>query len=191
MSTTVAIACECGQVKGELDILPNAHFHVHCLCCDCQNFASYLDQEEQILDEHGGTELFQTYPSALRFNQGEQYIEAIQFKQKGLYRWHTSCCKSPLANTMASSGVPFVGVVVNCLQFVNEEQKLSILGPVSMKAFGKYAKGEMPSDAHPRFSMSAMPKILWFMLKGLIGKKQKGSPFFANGKPAFTIKKMY
>ena len=48
---------------------------------------------------------------------------------------------------------------------------MEVLGPVTMKAFGKYSIGEIPKDAHLKFPISYMPKILGFMLKGIFGKK--------------------
>ena len=80
-----------------------------------------------------------------------------------------------------SSKVPFAGVSVKLMKFANEQEKMKILGPVTMKAFGKYSIGEMPKDAHPKFPISYMPKIIGFMLKGLFRKMNNPSPFF-NGK---------
>jgi hypothetical protein len=39
----------------------------------------------------------------------------------------------------------------------------------------------MPEDAHARFPISYMPKILGFMVKGMFNKMNNPSPFF-NGK---------
>lgn len=76
-----------------------------------------------------------------------------------------------------------MGVSVKFMQFVNEQEKMETLGPITMKAFGKYSIGEMPKDAHPRFPISYMPKILGFMLKGVLGKKNSPSPFFKGREP--------
>lgn len=181
MSTIVALECLCGTVKGELNVVPGSFFHVHCLCCDCQGFASHLNNKEKILDKHGGSELFQTYPAFMEISGGQDKIGCVQLRDKGLYRWHTTCCNMPLANTMSSSKIPFVGVSVKLMKFANEQEKMETLGPVSIKAFGKYSIGEMPKDAHSSFPTSYIPKILSFMVKGIFKKKNKPSPFF-NGK---------
>jgi len=183
MSTMVNLSCKCGAVKGEISVVKGSFFHVHCLCCDCQSFASYLNNEENILDEHGGTELFQTYPAYMKITDGQENIGCVQLREKGLYRWHTTCCNMPLANTMSSSKTPFIGVFVKLMKFDSDQEKLEILGPVSMKAFGKYAIGEMPADAHPKFPISYIPKIIGFLLKGLLGKKNRPSPFFKDAEP--------
>lgn len=183
MSKIVDLKCRCGAVKGKLKVVPGAFFHIQCLCCDCQTFASHLNNSENILDEHGGSELIQTYPAFMEITEGHDNMRCVQLTRKGLYRWHTACCHMPLANTMASSKVPFVGVSAKLMQFSSEQEKEEILGPITMKAFGKYSIGEMPKDVHPRFPMSYMPKILGFMLKGMLGKKNSPSPFFRGREP--------
>ena len=187
MSNIVKLECLCGAVKGELNVVPGAFFHISCLCCDCQKFASRLNNQDKILDEHGGTELFQTYPSFMKITEGLDNIRGMRFGNKGLYRWHTTCCNMPVANTMDSSKVPFVGVSAKLIKFSDEQDKMAILGPVTMKAFGKYSIGEMPEDAHARFPISYMPKILSFMVKGMFKKMNNPSPFFNGKEPVAKI----
>ena len=184
VSKIVELECLCGAVKGKINVVPKSFFHVHCLCCDCQKFAAHLNNEENILDENGGSELFQTYPSLMEITEGQDKVCCVQLNQKGLYRWHTTCCNMPLANTMNSSKIPFVGVSVKLMKFANEQEKSEALGPVTMKAFGKYSIGDMPKGAHLRFPISFMPKMLGFMLKGMIGGKNNPSPFFNGKEPA-------
>lgn len=190
MHKQINLACACGAVKGTLNIVPNSFFHVHCLCADCQRFAENLGNEDKILDEHGGSELFQTYPKYMTFNEGEEQIACMQLHTKGLFRWHTKCCNMPLANTMNSANVPFVGISIKLMQFESEQEKLKTLGPVLMKAFGKSCRGEKPADVHDKFPLSFMPKILFFMLKGMLGKKNKPHPFFKDKKPVVKAKLM-
>lgn len=187
MSDIVALECLCGKVKGTVEVIPQSFFHVHCLCSDCQKFASYLRNEKNILDAHGGSELFQTYPDSMKITEGTENIACVQLKHKGLYRWHTRCCNMPLANTMRSSSIPFIGVSVKLMKFTHEYEKNRILGPVILKAFGKDAIGDMPKDAHPKFPISYMPKILGFMLKGILKEKSSPSPFFSGKEPVATV----
>lgn len=191
MVSKVALACACGAVKGELNVVAGDYFHVHCLCCDCQRYAEHLGNQAAMLDEYGATELFQTYPAYMKITQGHEYIQAVQLTPKGIYRWHTRCCQMPVANTVKSAGVPFVGVSVAFMQFASEQEKLAVLGPVTLKAFGKYAKGKMPEDAHPRFPLSFMPKILGFMIKGRLTGKHKPSPFFNATNPVAPVRTLY
>lgn len=183
MSKVVPLECMCGKVKGQLDVVPGSFFHVHCLCCDCQSFAAHLNNSEKILDQHGGSELVQTYPAYMSISEGQDNIGCVQLRGKGLYRWHTTCCNMPLSNTMTSSKVPFVGISAKLMKFANEQEKMDVLGPVTMKAFGKYSIGAMPEDAHARFPLSFMPKIMGFMIKGMLKKKNQPSPFFNGEEP--------
>jgi len=188
MSKIINIECSCGKVQGEIAVVKNDFFHVHCLCCDCQNFASHLNNQDKILDKHGGTELFQTFPEYLTITKGNENIGCVQHNSKGIYRWHTNCCNMPIANTMTNAKMPFIGVSVKLMKFENEQEKYNSLGPITMKAFGKYAIGEMPKDTHPTFPLSFMPKILGFMIKGYLKKKYTPSVFFSNGKPITEAK---
>lgn len=183
MTKEVALKCQCGAIKGRVDVVSGSFFHVHCLCADCQQFACHLNNQDKILDQHGGSELFQTYPALIHITEGQEHIGCVQLNDKGLYRWHSTCCNMPLANTMQSANVPFAGMSVKLMQFTNEQEKLNTLGPVSLKAFGKDAIGAMPADTHPKFPLTYMPKIILFMIKGMLGKKHTPSPFFNGNKP--------
>ncbi len=187
MSKIVELGCLCGSVKGNIKVVPKSFFHVHCLCCDCQRFAEHLNNSDKILDDHGGSELLQTYPSYVEITEGRDKIRGVQLERKGIYRWHTACCNMPLANTMTNSNIPFVGLSVKLMKFSNDKEKTEILGPVTMKAFGKYSIGDIPKDAHPRFPISFMPKILGFMLKGLLRGMSRASPFFNGKEPIASI----
>ncbi len=188
MSNLVSLQCSCQTVKGTVNIVPGSFFHVACLCCDCQSHAAHLNNKDNILDAHGGTELVQTYPAHMEITQGQDNIACVQLYKKGLYRWHTTCCNMPFANTMNSSKIPFVGIPVQLMQFESVSEKTRILGPITMKAFGKYAIGEMPEDVHAKFPISYIPKILGFMIKGMFGKKNSPSPFFKNGTPVKKVR---
>jgi hypothetical protein len=187
MSSIVELECLCGAVKGNIKVVSGSFFHVHCLCCDCQSFASHLNNKKNILDGHGGSELFQTYPEFMMITAGQDNISGVQLKNKGIYRWHTICCNMPIANTMSSAKIPFVGVSVKLMKFSNEQEKIDTLGPVILKAFGKYSIGEIPNDVHPKFPLSFMPKIIGFMLKGAFGKRNSPSPFFIGKEPVSKV----
>ncbi len=71
------LECLCGAVKGNIKVVPGSFFYVHCLCCDCQKFATHLNNKENILDEHGGSELYQTYPDFMKITEGQDKIRGI------------------------------------------------------------------------------------------------------------------
>lgn len=191
MSNIAKLECSCSKVKGELKVVPSSSFHVHCLCCDCQSYAAYLGNQDKILDESGGSELLQTYPAYMQITEGQEHLACTQFREKGVYRWHTTCCNMPVANTMNSASVPFVGVSVKLMKFSDEKEKLAVLGPVLMKAFAKYAVGTAPEGAHLRFPLSFMPRVIFFMLKGLVTKKNKPSALFNGKDPVVDVVRVF
>lgn len=188
-SKNVKLECSCREVQGQLtNIDPSKAFHVHCLCSDCQSVAVYLKNEDKILDAHGGSELYQTYPAYVKITKGIDKLQTVQVKENGIYRWHTSCCKMPIANIMNSHRIPFAGVSVKFMKFDSDQEKLETLGPVIMKAFGKSARGEMPKDAYETFPKSFMFKIMKFMFIGFIKGLSSPSPFYSNKKPIVDAK---
>ena len=101
---TVPLACSCGAVRG---VLRNANARngsrLVCMCDDCQTYAHHLGRAGDILDAHGGTEVYQTYPARLGFTQGSEPVRCLRLSPKGLMRWHTGCCRTPIGNTFASA----------------------------------------------------------------------------------------
>ncbi len=66
MPTTLPIRCSCAALRGTaLGVSANRGNRVVCYCDDCQSFAYFLGRADQILDAHGGTDIFQTSPARL------------------------------------------------------------------------------------------------------------------------------
>lgn len=104
------LACRCGATRWTIAAdAPGTH--VECYCADCQTFVRHL-QAVDWLDAAGGTELFQTLPHAVRFTAGSENLRLLRLSPKGLMRWYAGCCGTPIANTLASPGLPFVGMVL-------------------------------------------------------------------------------
>lgn len=54
------LACQCGKVKGVAKkVSHRSGLHVRCFCDDCQAFAKYLEPSGALLDEYGGSEIYQ------------------------------------------------------------------------------------------------------------------------------------
>src|SRR5262245_27846255 len=111
MSMQVELRCRCGEVRGLLKSPSSQTVNrVVCYCDDCQAFAHQLRRAD-LLDAHGGTDIIQVAPAALELVQGKSRIAGLRLTPKGLYRWHTTCCHTPVGNTV-SPAIPFVGIVV-------------------------------------------------------------------------------
>jgi hypothetical protein len=176
------LRCRCGAVRGVArDALPSKINHCFCYCDDCQAFAHYLGRADDVLDAHGGTEITQMSPANVAFTGGADKIAAVRLTEKGLMRWYASCCNTPIGNTMASGGVPFIGVVHT---FVDAPP--AALGPVRGRGFAKSAKGgrdAVPKDGLPDLVM--LGRVFLKLLKWRLRGDHKRSPFFdaASGKP--------
>ena len=176
------LRCRCGAVRGVArDAVPSKINHCFCYCDDCQAFAHYLGRANDVLDAHGGTEITQMSPANVKLTAGTDKIAAIRLTEKGLVRWYASCCNTPIGNTMAASGVPFIGVVRAFMAAPS-----NALGPIRGRGFAKSAKGgraAVPKDGLPDLLMVA--RVLAKLLRWRFRGDHKRSELFdaATGKP--------
>ena len=179
---TINLQCRCGDVQGSAkDVTPSSGNRVICCCSDCQNFATHLGADETTLDEFGGTEIFQMSQSQLTIQSGHDKLQCLRLKKKGLLRWYTSCCNTPVGNTM-SAGMPFVGVIHS---FINEPNLEDVLGPVRAVVQTQDAKGEPTYPKHSaKFPLGITARIASKLLAWKLQGKHKPSAFFGDdGRP--------
>jgi hypothetical protein len=188
MSRDVELQCRCGQVHGWLrDASPGTVNRVVCYCKDCQAYAHHLGRAD-LLDEHGGSDIVQVAPSTIAFDRGGEQVAAVRLTDKGLYRWHARCCKTPLGNTL-TPGLPFVGVVTELfLQAPGARPCDEVFGAPRGRSFGKHAIGEPPPGSlKPNVGMIVrmVGKFLGWKLRG----KTWPHPFFerASGEPKYPV----
>jgi hypothetical protein len=177
------LQCRCGAVRAVArGVTPEIGNHCVCCCDDCQAFAKFLGRAADVLDANGGTDIFQLSPARLEFTQGVDRVACMRLTPKGLARWYASCCNTPIGNTMATPGVPFVGLI---RAFIPEPAS-GALGPIRSRTFRKFAIGDrdaIPPDNQPlwRMFLRVMGLVLGWRLRG----DHKRSPFFdaATGAP--------
>ena len=90
-----------------IDVSPSTGTRVICYCQSCQAFARFLGGTG-ILDAHGGSDILQVSPSHVRITEGIDRLRSMRLTEKGLIRWYTDCCKTPVGNTIGG-GFPFIG----------------------------------------------------------------------------------
>jgi hypothetical protein len=176
------LRCRCGAVRGVArDAVPSKINHCFCYCDDCQAFAHYLGRADDVLDAHGGTEITQMSQANVRFTAGADKIAAMRLSPKGMIRWYASCCRTPIGNTMATTLMPFAGVIKAIIDAPAAE-----LGPVRGRGFAQSARGgraAVAKDGLPEIVMIArvLVKVLRWRLRG----DHKRSSLFdaASGKP--------
>ncbi len=180
------ISCQCGKLKGYVVCNKQENRGI-CYCTDCQAFAKYLRQESAVLNNAAGTEIVQTLAEFVHFTEGKEALACIKLTEKGLLRWYSDCCKTPIANTPDNFNVAFVGLVHNCLENHGQPIEQSF-GKVKMAAFTESATGDPKPKSYG--VPLAMIKIMAKLLKARISGSYKRTPFFDSqtGKPVIAPK---
>jgi hypothetical protein len=137
MSEALALRCTCGRMQGEArDVGPHRGVRLLCYCRDCQTFAEFLERPE-LLDRHGGTEVFQMTPARVSFHAGHDQLACMRLSSKGLMRWYARCCNTPLANTMENPKLAFVGLISSCWDpQLDAPSRDGVLGPLRARVNG-------------------------------------------------------
>ncbi len=187
----VPVRCSCGAVKGSLrNVSRKTVNRVMCYCKYCQRYAHVLGREEEMLDDRGGSDIFQVSPASFVFHEGNEHIACLRLTPKGPLRWHTACCKTPLANTLSKPRVPFVGVSVACIDRSTFDRSLEdVLGPVIVRVNGQFSKEEAKALKATRPALVGMLFRYSRMLAGWrLRGHHKRSPFFDSqtGEPIVT-----
>lgn len=169
MERDVELECTCGEVKGVArGVSPRTVNRVICLCVDCQAFAHHIGRAD-LLDAWGGSDIIQVAPSTVAFHEGTDRIAALRLGPKGPYRWYTTCCKTPLGNTVKPN-LPFIGIMPELFKEAREPAKRdAIFGPPLGTIHGKYAIGEPPPGSvkmSPGFMLRTIATILGWKIRG-------------------------
>ena len=186
MATQIELSCSCGAVRGTVDDVDSTTVnHGTCYCADCRAFALFLKRPD-ILNAKGGTNIVQTAPRRVRFTQGQDQLRCLRLTEKGLLRWYTACCNTPIGNMM-SARIPFVG-----LPRASLDAGITRSGHTTDELLGKpnsihareASRGPVPGahpTAPPRMVLRAIVLMLGWWIKGL----GKPSPYFdpATGAP--------
>lgn len=182
----IQLACSCGTVRGvAMNIKAKTGTRVMCCCYDCQSFAQFLEQEDNVLDRYGATEILQIPVSYVQITEGNEQIACVRLSQKGMYRWYVQCCNTPIGNTM-KAGIPFIGLIHSFMDntSIKDVELSENLGYLKVK----FAKKAVPFDQHAS-QFSVMSKIIFNLIKWKIKGLDKSSTFFEdNGQPVVKPK---
>lgn len=137
-----------------------------------------------MLDAEGGTAILQIPPAHITIERGAEELACLRLTEKGLLRWYSRCCQTPIGNTMGSWNPSFVGLIHTCLGGAGGELERSF-GPVTMRAHVESATGGQPKAGG---LLGGMATILSFAAKARITGSYKATPFFArdSGRPVAT-----
>ena len=89
----LALSCQCGKVRGAArDVSPSLGNRVICYCESCQQFPTKLGKADDVLDEYGGTDIYQVPAGHLQIESGAEHLRCFRHTADGLYRWYAGCC---------------------------------------------------------------------------------------------------
>ncbi|MGH7896503.1 MAG: DUF6151 family protein [Candidatus Binatia bacterium] len=179
--TDLAIRCTCGSLRGIARGISGASGNrVVCHCDDCQSFAHFLGSADRILDPHGGTDIFQISAGRLEITAGADRLSCMRLKPGGLLRWYAGCCRTPIANTVASRQLPFVGLIHGCMADGSDgRSRDDVLGPVRARIHARFAKGDRGRlDAHDRVPLASILRFLGIIALARLRGDHVRSPFF-------------
>jgi hypothetical protein len=177
------VQCWCGTFKAVL-LNPGAGNRVVCYCGDCQAFAHALGKADQVLDERGGSDIVQVLPRNITVAEGKDVLACLRLTPRGLLRWYTSCCDTPIGNTLASSKLSFIGLLHACLSSSGRPLD-ETFGPVRAWVHTKGALG----DPKPREAGRAQAAGWFFrtILKARFNGDYRRTPLFQEaGDPIVT-----
>lgn len=172
------IQCQCGKFRAKLRGFPDSSpGRLVCYCDDCQTYLRYL-QRTDLLDGNAGTEVIPVYPADVEILRGKEHLKCTRLSPAGTFRFSTSCCNTPVANTRP--GRPWAGFLRCVYTAGGDPNGLDgLLGPVRSRIMGHYATGTPPAGTPQKFNLRALLSVMPFMLKGMLLGKAKPSPFFA------------
>lgn len=187
MGKEVEMRCRCGDVVGLVtNASPQKVNRVVCYCDDCQAFAHQLGRAD-LLNAQGGTDIVQVAPASLTFVKGQNRIAGLRLSPNGLFRWHATCCNTPIGNTLGPA-IPFVGLVA---QTFDGGSRIAddVFGPPIGAILGKYAIGQAPAGStgiNLTVVLRAITKVLGWRLRG----RAWPHPFFQpkTREPIYPIK---
>lgn len=181
----VDFKCNCAKVKGTIDnIDTKVQQRMVCMCNDCQAWAHYLGRGD-VLDANGGTDILPVMPGNFKITQGFENMKCARLTDKGMYRWFADCCKTPIANAMSATWMPFHGVSVKAMELKGRNPD-DVIGPVRGRMMGKHGKPPLPADTHKTASLGFIAGVLKFIAVAIATGKGKPSPFFREGEPIKT-----
>ena len=172
--------CDCGDVEFALATVKGTR--CICYCEDCRAFLTHLGRQE-ITDQAGGTDLFQTTPDRLELSKGSDNLACLRLSKKGPLRWYTTCCNTPVCNTGAIRALPLATLLVR--SFDDQNAVGPVIAHVNLK--GATSRVEGATGSLGKF----VRRFLGSALIALVSGRYRKTPFFnKDGKPVVKPKRL-
>ncbi|MBJ7441704.1 MAG: hypothetical protein JHD35_22165 [Sphingopyxis sp.] len=175
MTSDLSFACDCGAVSGTLlGVGPDAGDHVTCHCTDCQDLTHHLGHADRVLDEHGGSSLYQSRCATLRIASGRDQLACVHLTEKPTLRWYAKCCGMPLFNTYANGKLPYI---TTQLSACDPASRAELVGPSRGHLFTQDGVGD--TSHLPKMSMAGlMRRFFPRMIKDLLSGDRRRCALF-------------
>ncbi len=160
------LTCRCETMSWRIAARAQGRL-ILCYCADCQAAAHTLGADA-LLDDAGGTLLFQTLPDRIDITRGADHLALLRLSPKGLLRWHAGCCGTPIATTLPKPLMPFAGVVL--------PQGHSDFGKPRARVFTQDALRPVRQEGFGAAGAGIMLRALTALAQG-----RRDSPFFGPG----------
>ena len=180
MPRDLRLRCSCGALQGTAHGVSAAGGnHAVCYCDDCQAFQRFLGRASDVLDPHGGTDIFQMSAARLSLDAGREHLACMRLSPRGMCRWYAACCNTPIGNTLAAPSIPFVGLISACMARPADDPSLQAsLGPIRWRAFRKFARGDAAAVPAGETLASAVLRFLGLGLMWRLRGDGRRTPFF-------------
>jgi hypothetical protein len=170
LPTDLAVRCRCGAVRGTArEVSPRTVSRSVCYCRDCRAFARWLDRLD-LLDAAGGTEIVQLGRARLEISSGVDRLRCVRLSQRGMHRWYSECCRTPLGNTIPR--IPFVGLARAALDVPRDGDELLFGEPIGSDPAS--ALGPALPGPGPR----AIARVVRLMTTWALRRLGHPTPFF-------------
>ncbi len=172
------LQCQCGALRGQLSHTHHAVRGV-CYCKDCRAYSHHLGTESLTHDSLGGAAFVGTQSKFVSFTDGAQHLACLSLSPKGLLRWYSKCCNSPICNTTRNWKFPYVGLIASCLK--DDAASFEHAFPrIRMRVNTGSAK-QAPPSMHLSTMVTLASFIPRIMASGVNGTYRR-TPFFSSPK---------
>lgn len=166
-------SCRCGAFQADVDT--ERGIRAVCYCKSCREFALKTGATDA-LDAAGGSDLYQVAPQEMRVVQGADRLAWMRLTDKGPLRWFTTCCGTPVANTLGTRKIPFV--TLQSHRFATPDR----LEPITVRVFRRDATARAPDGGAGAGALYR--NFAARMLRSWISGGWRRNPFFTDdGKP--------
>ena len=171
--------CRCGKVR--LVVATGEGARCVCYCRDCRAFHTHLGADAW-LDPAGGMDLWQTIPDRIELVRGAEHLAALRMTERGVLRFHTACCGSPVANLPPKRDMPFAALATRGLEDPDA------VGPVGATISAKSATGPVRARGNvPLYVAGVMLRVA----RARIAGRHRATPFFDEaGQPVVPVRRL-